>query len=245
MPAGRAEQNPFMDSGKYGWANLFRPILRRLEILETKKPYESVWNFPGVIAPTTPALTDPDHLSADLSHVTYVQASLTTVDVSNPVKVGFYLNDVEFTSLYIPTTSSTPNTTGMALAKMPWVGGIWAKHDTVQDSGNIYRVLVPGEAGSSAPGWTATMYALTYDHDVVWECVWVAGATPVTPNYVISRRYASPTWTSSGIATADWAAWTLQQKGSALGSGADQLKVCIDSYPGSTAAGFGAKVRFI
>ncbi len=233
MPTGRAEQNPFMDSGKYGWANLFRPILRRLTILETKKPYESVWNYPGLIAPTTPALTDPDHLSADLSHVTYVQASLSTVDYSNPVKVGFYLNDTEFTSLYIPTTT------------MPWIGGIWAKHDTVEDSGNIYRVLVPGEAGVSAPSWSATLYDLTYDNQVVWECVWVAGATPANPNYVVSRRYASPTWNDAGTATADWAAWMLQQKGTTIGSGADHLKVCIDSYSGSTAAGFGAKVRFI
>ena len=92
--------------------------------------------------------------------ISLIIATLGTVDASNPVEVGFYLNGSSFASLNIPTTN-----TWAALT-------FYNSGDCVEGaSGFTACCVVPGTSGGSSPTFPATAGDIVADGGVTWQTV--------------------------------------------------------------------------
>ena len=112
-------------------------------------------------APVATAIGSTYTAGAMGGHVGLIIAELGTLDASNGVEVGFYLNGTSFADLYIPTALTWAATTFYGLGDC-----------VVGYTGFTATVVQAGTSGGSSPTFASTIGGRsTLDGGVIWETV--------------------------------------------------------------------------
>ncbi len=160
-------------------------------------------------------------------YVWLINASLSTVDSSNPVEVGFYINGVQFYTLHIPcTTNWIPyNNYNVSDTIIPAASGA---------TGYSVCCVVAGQSGEYIPSFTGATGAY------IVETVGDSGSLIPAVWQTIDYGFCFHKFLLTSITGATGPAYGVPYL---PGNADDYLQVKIESYAGSTASDLQAHMR--